>query len=358
MTLSKRQACDRPFSFLRWRVLSRPNWVSDLIGRVPAFAQADRHENPNLTIALLRATVTDDTRVESFRFSVNGTSVNSPQGDWYWAPGMQQPWGTSIQFNPGTNTFEVVCGDYWGNTASASVTFVYVPGSNLTLDIGNGGQVTPNYQAQSLELGQTYSITAQSAKGFRFDGWSGSVSSSRPKLKFVMQPYLSLIARFTDVSRPVNIIRFPRANGTVTNTTIVATGKAADNSAVTNVYYQLNDSGWETASTTNAWTNWESAALSPVSGRNVIESYAVDDSGLLSCLIVFLPVNCAPPLLPARSTENSRCPSLSSSPTPLLQRRRGRRQQGGRRRGRGRERFDSRVVLCLKTVDFYCPSIQ
>ena len=239
-----------------------------------------QHVGQSVIRTLIRAT--DDTRVESFRFSVNGTSVNSPQGDWYWAPGMQQPWGTSIQFNPGTNTFEVVCGDYWGNTASASVTFVYVPGSNLTLDIGNGGQVTPNYQAQSLELGQTYSITAQSAKGFRFDGWSGSVSSSRPKLKFVMQPYLSLIARFTDVSRPVNIIRFPRANGTVTNTTIVATGKAADNSAVTNVYYQLNDSGWETASTTNAWTNWESAALSPVSGRNVIESYAVDDGGLVS----------------------------------------------------------------------------
>src|SRR5882762_2403819 len=50
-----------------------------------------------------RITATDDTRVESFRFSVNGT-----QGDWYWAPGMQWPWGTSIQLNPGTNTFAVV----------------------------------------------------------------------------------------------------------------------------------------------------------------------------------------------------------------------------------------------------------
>ena len=75
---------------------------------------------------------------------------------------------------------------------------------------------------------------------------------------------------------------FPRANRTVTNTMVIATGKAADNSAVTNVYYQINDSGWETAITTNAWINWESAALSPVSGRNVFESYAVDDSGLSS----------------------------------------------------------------------------
>src|SRR5689334_1168963 len=67
-------------------------------------------------------TARDDTRVESFRFSVNGT-----QGNWSWAPGMQQPWGTAIQLNPGMNTFEVECGDYWGNMASASVTFEYVP---------------------------------------------------------------------------------------------------------------------------------------------------------------------------------------------------------------------------------------
>src|SRR5437879_2476499 len=51
---------------------------------------------------LIRAS--DDTRVESFRFSVNGTPVNGTQGDWNWAPGMPQPWGTPIQLNPGTNT--------------------------------------------------------------------------------------------------------------------------------------------------------------------------------------------------------------------------------------------------------------
>ena len=50
------------------------------------------------------------------------------------------------------------------------------------------------------------------------------------------------------------------------STNIIGTGKAADNSAVTNVYYQLNDSGWETATTTNAWTNWETSALSPGPG--------------------------------------------------------------------------------------------
>ena len=68
----------------------------------------------------------------------------------------------------------------------------------------------------------------------------------------------------------------------MTNSTVIATGKAADNSAVTNVYYQLNGSGWQTAVTTNAWRNWETDVLSPVSGQNVLESYALDDSGLAS----------------------------------------------------------------------------
>jgi hypothetical protein len=222
-------------------------------------------------------TASDDTRVESFQLSVNGTP-----GNWAWAPGTPWPWGTSFQPSPGTNTFGVLCADYWGNMASASVTFVYAPGSELTLDIANGGQVKPNYQGQSLEFGQTYSMTARPAKGFRFDGWSGSMTNRRLKLAFVMKPDMVLTARFTDIARPLNVITFPRANSTVTSTNVIGAGKARDNSAVTNVYYQLNGNGWEAANTANGWTNWETAALSPVSGRNVIESYAVDDSGLRS----------------------------------------------------------------------------
>jgi hypothetical protein len=217
---------------------------------------------------------TDDTRVESFQFSVNGTP-----GNWIWAPGLQWPWGASIQLNPGTNSFSVLCADYWGNMASASVTFVYAPGSDLSLDIENGGEVTPNYQGQALNPGQTYSMTARPSKGFRFKGWTGSVSNNHSKLKFVMQPNLSLTAGFIDVSRPVDIITFPRANRTVTAINLLATGKAADNSSVTNVYYRLNGSGWDAATSTNSWTNWESGALSPLPGHNVLESYAVDDSG-------------------------------------------------------------------------------
>ena len=253
-----------------------------------------------------RVTATDDTRVEYFQFSLNGTSVDGAQPNW--APGMPWPWGTSLTLNPGTNTFDVVCSDYWGNSASASVTFVYVPGTDsgpdptngvtgtdptagstntvptnqLTLDIGDGGQVTPNYQGKALVSGQTYSMTARPVKGFRFDGWSGSVTNRRSRLTFVMQPDLFFSAHFTDVARPVNVVMFPRANSNVKETAVSARGRAADNSAVTNVYYQLNGSGWQPAVTTNAWLTWETTTLSPVSGRNVLESFAVDDSGLVS----------------------------------------------------------------------------
>jgi uncharacterized repeat protein (TIGR02543 family) len=243
------------------------------------------HQQVGESVIQTLITATDDTRVEAFLFSLNGNDQA-----WSWAPGMQWPWGESIVLNPGVNTFEVVCADYWGNQSSTSVTFEYVPNvpkenvpnNSLALNIGNGGQVNPNYQGQVLTPGQTYSMTARPAKGFRFEGWSGSQTKTKPKLTFVMQPNLSFTARFKDVKRPLDIITFRRANATAKSGTIITTGKAADNSSVTNVYYQLNDGAWETATTTNAWKNWETAALSPVTGRNVIRSYAVDDSGLAS----------------------------------------------------------------------------
>ena len=157
---------------------------------------------------------TDDTRVESLLFAVNGTS-----GNWSWAPGMQWPWGASITLNPGSNTFEVLCADYWGNTSSASVTFVYVPDTALVLDIENGGNVVPNYQGQTLNMGQNYSMTAHPAKGFRFEGWSGSLVSAKPKLTFGMQPNLSFTARFKDIKRPLNVVTFRRTSRAATKTT-------------------------------------------------------------------------------------------------------------------------------------------
>ena len=264
------------------KMIALPNAQTEINPPSVAIEYPKNGQRVSQSVIRTLVSATDDTRVEYFSFSVNGISVSGTQGDWYWAPGMPWPWGVSIGLNPGTNTVDVLCVDYWGNAAGTSVTFVYVPDSDLTLDISNGGQVRPNYQGQSLELGRTYSMTAHPAKGFRFGRWSGSVSNRRPKLTFVMQPDLFFTAHFTDVSRPLNIIMFPWANRTVTNSTVIAAGKAADNSTVINVYYRLNDSGWETAITTNAWTNWETAALSPVSGRNLIKSYAVDDSGLPS----------------------------------------------------------------------------
>jgi hypothetical protein len=222
-------------------------------------------------------TATDDTRVESLRFTLNGV-----QGDWNWAPAMPYPWGDSLQLVPGVNTLGVECADYWGNLTSDSVTFEYLPGTGLALDIGNGGQIKPNYQGAALNMETTYSMTAHPGKGFKFDGWSGSISTNRPKLTFVMQPSLSLAAHFKDIKRPLNVITFKRARNNASGTVPFAVGKAADNSAVTNVYYQLNGSGWGTAITTNGWKNWETDGLTPVSGRNVLESYAVDDSGLNS----------------------------------------------------------------------------
>lgn len=58
------------------------------------------------------------------------------------------------------------------------------------------GTVSPNYNAQPLIVGQTYSMTAQPGDGFMFTGWSGSVTSDIPTLTFVMTNGLGETANF------------------------------------------------------------------------------------------------------------------------------------------------------------------
>src|SRR5258708_2618075 len=78
----------------------------------PSVSVAYPKDGQRVGESIIRTVITasDDARVESFHFSINGTSISGPQGDWYWAPGMPWRWGASIGLNPGTNTFAVQCG--------------------------------------------------------------------------------------------------------------------------------------------------------------------------------------------------------------------------------------------------------
>ena len=67
----------------------------------------------------------------------------------------------------------------------------------------------------------------------------------------------------------------------MSNATYTVTGNAGDNVAVSNVLYQLNNTGWNPATPANQWTNW-TAPVTLIQGSNTIQAYAVDTSGNVS----------------------------------------------------------------------------
>lgn len=80
--------------------------------------------------------------------------------------------------------------------------------------------------------------------------------------------------------RPVLAIVGAHQDGRFPNAAFAINGKtkAKVQTAITNVLYQLNGSGWTEPSTTNNWTNW-TANVSLVRGTNVFRAYAVDANG-------------------------------------------------------------------------------
>jgi hypothetical protein len=71
------------------------------------------------------------------------------------------------------------------------------PPSNLVIISTSGiGIVIPNLNGQALTAGKAYTIAAIPGEGQIFEGWSGSIVSSNPKLTFVGGSNLVLQAKF------------------------------------------------------------------------------------------------------------------------------------------------------------------
>jgi len=93
---------------------------------------------------------------------------------------------------------------------------------------------------------------------------------------------------------PTNQIITPTSGLQVSNANYTVTGKAGDNVAVSNVLVQLNNGGWNPATTFNG-SNWTAQViLTP--GSNTFRAYAVDTSGNLSATntVIFKYVVSAP----------------------------------------------------------------
>jgi hypothetical protein len=225
-------------------------------------------------------TTKDKVEVTNVLYQLNGAAWTPAATTNAWTN-----WTAAVTLTtPGANTVKAYAVDKSGNTSPTNtVEFTYVVTAPVAVQIAppGYGTVTPDYNGESLDIGAQYSMTAKANKGFGFVNWSGSLSTNKTKLAFTMASGLSFTANFADVTPPVLVILSPKAHAKVTAAALTVTGKASDNVGVTQVYYQLNGTGWSSAATTNVWTNWTAqVTLSP--GANTVQAYAEDAAGNLS----------------------------------------------------------------------------
>ncbi len=153
--------------------------------------------------------------------------------------------------------------------------------ATVTVQVVGGGTVSPNYNGQALTAGLQYTMTAKPKSGFVFNGWSGSLESSQPKLTFVLSSDLALTASFVDTKAPtlkIMPVLKSWSTNSVSNAVYVVTGTARDNGTIANVFCKVNGGAWLPASTGNGWSNWWcNVTLTP--NTNTIYAYAVDSDG-------------------------------------------------------------------------------
>lgn len=90
--------------------------------------------------------------------------------------------------------------------------------------------------------------------------------------------YYWTVTVIPDTNRPTVNITSPIWGQRWSNALFSVTGTANDNVQVSNVWCQINGSGWTFASTGNNWSNWL-AQLTLTPGTNIVSAYSIDTSG-------------------------------------------------------------------------------
>ena len=164
---------------------------------VPTLAIVSPSANQRVLTADLPVTGTaaDNVKVAQVWLKANA-------GAWQLGAGTSN-WSGVVPLLAGTNVVRAYAVDTSGNLSlTNSVTFVYMVGAPLVVQTVGQGTVTPNLNNQWLELGKKYSLTATAGAGYAFANWSGSLSTNKATLTFVMQPNLVLVATFLDNNPP------------------------------------------------------------------------------------------------------------------------------------------------------------
>ncbi len=117
-------------------------------------------------------------------------------GTWQAALGTTN-WTAPVALVAGENNVSIRAVDIAGNlSAEEKRTFRRIVMISLSVETIGDGSLKPDLKREELEIGNTYSVTAEPAEGWLFTGWSGSVTNSIAKLSFVMQTNFVLRAEF------------------------------------------------------------------------------------------------------------------------------------------------------------------
>lgn len=231
----------------------------------------------------VRGTASDNVVVTNVLYQLNA-------GQWF--PALTTNgwtnWQATLTLQPSNNVVQAYAVDSSGNlSATDSVSLTYIVSDALRVQMIGQGTISPNYSNAVLQIGKSYSMTATPSPGFAFTNWvvstnwNGGTISNNATLGFVMQSNLTILATFADTVNPTNTITSPTSGQRWSNAVFTATGTSADNVQVSNVWYRVNGSGWNPATTGNNWSNWTAQiALTP--GTNAIVAYCTDTSGNLS----------------------------------------------------------------------------
>ena len=222
----------------------------------------------------------DNIAVTNVYYQLNGNGWSSAPTTNKWTN-----WSATVLLQPSNNVLQAYAVDASGNlSTTSSVSFTYVVSDTLRIQTTGKGTISPNYSNAVLQIGKSYGMTATAAVGFTFTNWvistnwTGGVISNNATLNFVMQSNLTIQANFADTTKPTNTITTPISGQRWSNALFNVTGTAGDNVQVSNVWYQVNGLGWNSATNVNNWSNW-TAQVTLAPGTNSIAAYSVDTSG-------------------------------------------------------------------------------
>jgi hypothetical protein len=234
-------------------------------------------------IILVTGAVTDTVPMEAVYYQLDGgawtpaTAVNS------WTN-----WTATVTLNPGSNTISAYAQDVSGATSPTNrLSLIYAVKAPIHVMIRptGWGTVRPNYDGQSLQIGNSFSMMAQAAAGMKFVNWTrnGQFYTNIPRASFVMASNLTFVASFADITPPLCVITYPAVGHSVSNSPVTAAVKTSDKYvSVAGVFYRLNGGPWKSDASSTDGTNWSIVNLALTPGANTLQAYAQDSAGNVS----------------------------------------------------------------------------